>query len=92
LHTAAPCAVETKQQMLDWWGPIIHEVYAASENPGYTWIGPDEWLEHRGSVGKAQWGVIHIVDDDGVECPPGEPGTIYFENAVVTYEYHKDPG
>ena len=92
LHTAAPCAVDTKQQMLEWWGPIIHEVYAASENPGYTAIGPDEWLLHRGSVGKAQWGVIHIVDDDGVECAPGEPGTIYFENPVVIYEYHKDPG
>ena len=92
LHTAAPCAVETKQQMLDWWGPILHETYAASENPGYTWIGPTDWLAHRGSVGKAQWGVIHIVDDGGNECAPGEPGVIYFENPVVTYEYHKDPG
>jgi long-chain acyl-CoA synthetase len=92
LHTAAPCAVEIKQQMLDWWGPILYETYAASENPGYTWIGADDWLSHRGSVGKAQWGVMHIVDDDGDECPPGEPGVIYFENPVVTYEYHKDPG
>jgi acyl-CoA synthetase (AMP-forming)/AMP-acid ligase II len=92
LHTAAPCAVEIKQQMLDWWGPIIHEVYAASENPGYTAIGPEEWLQHRGSVGQAQWGVIHIVDDDGRECPRGEPGVIYFENPLVSYEYHKDPG
>ena len=51
--------------------------------PGTRAIGPDEWLAHRGSVGKAQWGVIHIVDDDGIECPPGEPGDIYFENPVV---------
>ena len=92
LHTAAPCAVEIKQQMLDWWGPILYETYAASENPGYTWIDSDDWLAHRGSVGKAQWGVIHIVGDDGNECPPGEPGVIYFENPVVAYEYHKDPG
>jgi long-chain acyl-CoA synthetase len=92
VHTAAPCPREIKQRMLDWWGPIIRETYAASENPGYTWIEPDEWLAHPGSVGQAKWGVIRIVDDDGGLCEPGEPGVIYWENPIVEYEYHKDPG
>ena len=43
--------VSIKQAMFDWLGPVIHEIYAASEGPG-TWIGPDEWLAHRGSVGR----------------------------------------
>jgi acyl-CoA synthetase (AMP-forming)/AMP-acid ligase II len=79
VHAAAPCAVEVKRAMLDWWGPIIHEYYSSSEGAGATWITADEWLAHPGSVGRAILGTPHIVDDDGVELPPGEPGTIWFD-------------
>jgi acyl-CoA synthetase (AMP-forming)/AMP-acid ligase II len=52
MHGAAPCPVSVKQQMLDWWGPIIYEYYAGTEDIGSTNIGPREWLAHPGSVGK----------------------------------------
>jgi long-chain acyl-CoA synthetase len=89
-HAAAPCPVEVKERMLDWWGPIIREYYAGSEGTGFCTIGPDEWLAHRGSVGKNIMGQIHITDDDGTPLPPGEVGTVWFEGPG-RFEYHNDP-
>jgi fatty-acyl-CoA synthase len=76
VHAAAPCPVPVKRQMLDWWGPIIHEYYAGTEDIGSTTITPEEWLAHPGSVGRPI-DEIHILDDDGTELPPGEPGAVY---------------
>ena len=69
IHAAAPCPVEVKQQFLDWVGPIVHEFYSGSEGAGFTYIGPEDWLAHPGSVGKSMAGAIHILDDDGNELP-----------------------
>lgn len=91
VHAAAPCPVETKKQMLDWWGPIIHEYYAGTEGNGLTAIGPQDWIDHPGSVGKPMMGVLHICDDEGNELPTGEAGTVYFENEVMPFEYHGAP-
>ena len=90
VHAAAPCPVEVKRQMMDWWGPILHEYYAGSEVNGLCAIGPDEWLAHPGSVGRAVFGELHIVGEDGEELPPGEIGTIYF-GGTPPFEYHNDP-
>jgi len=90
-HAAAPCPVEVKRQMIEWWGPIIYEYYSGSENSGGTSITPQEWLEHPGSVGRVMSGKIHILDDEGCELPPGEPGTIWFENDNPRFVYHNDP-
>lgn len=90
LHAAAPCPVDVKQQMLDWWGPIIHEYYAGTENNGFTSITSEEWLEHPGSVGRAKLGVIHICDEAGDELPVGASGDVYFESGHQ-FEYHNDP-
>jgi acyl-CoA synthetase (AMP-forming)/AMP-acid ligase II len=90
IHAAAPCPVEVKQATLDWLGPIVHEFYSGSEGAGFTYIGPDEWLAHPGSVGKSMTGAIHILDDDGNELPIGEEGEVWFETNR-TFEYHKDP-
>jgi acyl-CoA synthetase (AMP-forming)/AMP-acid ligase II len=90
IHAAAPCPVEVKQRMLEWWGPIIHEYYAGSEGNGFCAIGPEQWLAHPGSVGMPVAGALHILDDDGVELPPGEAGQIWFESGAV-FEYHNDP-
>jgi acyl-CoA synthetase (AMP-forming)/AMP-acid ligase II len=89
VHAAAPCPVEVKQQMLDWWGPIIHEYYAGSEGNGFFAVGPEEWLERPGTVGKSLLGPVHILDEDGVELPAGEPGQIWFEGSHH-FEYHND--
>jgi acyl-CoA synthetase (AMP-forming)/AMP-acid ligase II len=90
IHAAAPCPVEVKAQMLDWWGPIIYEYYSSSEGAGFTAIGPEEWRQHPGSVGRPVSGVLHIVGEDGSELPAGEVGTVYVEG-VPSFEYHNDP-
>lgn len=90
VHAAAPCPVEIKHRMIEWWGPILDEYYAGSERNGMTVIHSDDWLAHPGSVGRAVMGTIHILDDDGAELPPGEAGDIYFEG-TSDYVYLNDP-
>jgi long-chain acyl-CoA synthetase len=91
VHAAAPCPVETKEQMISWWGPIIEEYYAGTENIGSTSISSEEWLMHKGSVGRASQGaVIHICDDAGNVLAPEQPGTVYFELPSAVFEYHHD--
>lgn len=92
IHAAAPCPVPVKQAMLDWWGPIIHEYYAGSEGNGSTWVTPEEWLAHPGTVGRPRT-AVHICDDEGNELGPGEAGTIYFEapDPSLLFRYHNDP-
>ncbi|MCY4504725.1 MAG: acyl-CoA synthetase, partial [Hyphomicrobiales bacterium] len=90
IHAAAPCPIAIKEQMLDWWGDVIYEYYAGSEGNGFCAIDSPAWREHKGSVGKALAGVLHICDDSGKELPAGESGTIYFESEDMTFTYHKD--
>jgi fatty-acyl-CoA synthase len=91
IHAAAPCPVDVKRAMIDWWGPILSEYYSSTEMNGMTAIGPDEWLRKPGSVGRAVLGRLHICDDDGNELPAGEVGTIYFERDELPFRYHNDP-
>ena len=92
IHVAAPCPIPVKEQMIEWWGPIILEYYAATEGIGLTLIGSEEWLEHKGSVGKSMLGALHIVDDDGRELPAGQTGRVFFEPPeFIRFEYHNDP-
>ncbi|MFN3236707.1 MAG: AMP-binding protein [Pseudomonadales bacterium] len=89
IHAAAPCPIKVKEQMIEWWGPIIHEYYAGTEGNGFVAINSEQWLAHKGSVGQALTAQLHIVGDDGEEVPPGEVGTIYFEGGGE-FEYHND--
>ncbi len=89
LHAAAPCPPEIKRQMIDWWGPIVDELYGASEGVGASFIRAEDWLEHPGSVGKAMGATVHIVGADGAELPTGEPGEIYFEGGL-SFSYLND--
>jgi acyl-CoA synthetase (AMP-forming)/AMP-acid ligase II len=90
IHAAAPCPVPVKEQMIEWWGPVLHEYYAGTEGNGFCAIDSEQWLAHKGSVGRPLRGEIHILDDEGKELPPGEPGTIYFGGGT-SFEYHNDP-
>jgi long-chain acyl-CoA synthetase len=90
LHSAAPCPVAVKEAMIGWWGPILHEYYGGSESVGQCAIGPEEWLQRKGSVGKAFRGTLHITDDDGRELAAGETGLVWFEGCA-TFRYHNDP-
>ncbi|MGW1893599.1 acyl-CoA synthetase [Streptomyces sp. NPDC002004] len=91
IHAAAPCPVEVKRRMMEWWGPVLYEYYAATEGNGITFIGPDEWLRRPGSVGRAGLlGELRICGDDGRELPPGETGTVYFARPELPFRYHND--
>jgi long-chain acyl-CoA synthetase len=90
IHSAAPCPVDVKRRMIEWWGNVIYEYYAASEGGG-TLAAPEEWLAHPGTVGKA-WPIskIRVSKDDGGECAPREVGTVYMSMGSHKFEYHKD--
>ncbi|MEY2448115.1 MAG: long-chain acyl-CoA synthetase [Acidimicrobiaceae bacterium] len=92
LHGAAPCPVDVKRRMIEWWGPVIEEYYAATEGGG-TYITAAEWLERPGSVGKATAGSTVVVRDDAGEvAEPGQVGTVWFKrSATEPFEYHRDP-
>ncbi|MDM7956646.1 MAG: acyl-CoA synthetase [Blastomonas sp.] len=90
VHAAAPCPVEIKRAMIDWLGPIIYEYYGGSEGNGSTFITPQEWLEKPGSVGRADWGVVHVADESGNVLACGEQGLIYFEGGW-DFAYLNDP-
>ena len=92
VHAAAPCPVEIKQRMLDWWGPVIYEYYAATEGGG-TVVTPEQWLERPGTVGLPWPGAeIRIVDDEGEVQPTGETGAVYLKLGQGDFEYFKDKG
>jgi long-chain acyl-CoA synthetase len=90
VHAAAPCPVDVKRRMLEWWGPVVHEYYAATEGGG-TLVTPEEWLRFPGTVGRP-WPTaqIEILDDDGKPCPVGTPGTVWMKFAAARFEYYKD--
>lgn len=90
IHAAAPISVKIKQDMIDWWGPVLFEYYAGTEGNGLCAIQSEEWMEHKGSVGRSFIGQAHILDENGDELPPGEIGTIYFSDSDE-FEYHNDP-
>lgn len=88
-HAAAPCPVEIKQQMIDWWGPILTEYYSGSEGAGFTFINTEEWVAHPGSVGRSILGTIRICDDNDDEVETGVDGFVYFDNDRQ-FRYHND--
>ncbi len=91
IHAAAPCPRKVKEEMFAWWGPILHEYYGGTESNGLTYVGPEDWLAHPGTVGRAVMGKIRICDDEGALLPTGEAGLVYFERKAMSFSYHNDP-
>lgn len=89
IHASAPCPVDVKRRMIEWWGPILHEYYSGTEGMGATTIDSEEWLAHPGSVGRPTGFAVHILDENGSEVPAGMTGTIYFESDRQ-FEYLND--
>jgi long-chain acyl-CoA synthetase len=90
IHGAAPCPQSVKRRMLDWWGPVVVEYYAATEGGGTT-IMAEEWLRKPGSVGRPWPGsVVRVLDEDGHDVPTGEPGLVYLRMGTSSFEYHGD--
>ncbi len=92
-HGAAPCPPQVKREMIDWWGPCIHEYYGSTEGSVVTGISAQEWLHRPASVGRATFQTdVLILRDDGSEAPPGEQGTIYMRSRRgIGVAYHNDP-
>ena len=90
IHAAAPCPVPVKQQIIEWFGPVVHEYYAGTEGNGFVYCNSEQWLAHPGTVGFPLNCTLHICDDEGQELPVGESGTVFFEGGA-TFEYHNDP-
>ncbi len=90
-HAGAPCPIDVKRRMIEWWGPIINEYYSSSEGSMPTTVTSEEWLLRPGTVGRPGPGnEIKIYDEEGHECPPGVPGIVYL-TPLWEFEYHKDP-
>ncbi len=90
VHAAAPCPVPVKEQMIAWWGPIIHEYYGATEGLGFTACDSAEWLAHRGSVGRVMIGDLHVLDQQMRPSAKGVPGEVWFKTASP-FVYFNDP-
>ena len=90
IHAAAPCPAQVKEAMIDWWGPIIHEYYGATEGLGFTACNTPEWLAHRGSVGRVLMGDVHILDEQLQPVAKGQSGEIWFKTASP-FVYFNDP-
>lgn len=90
IHAAAPCPVEVKRRMIDWWGEVIYEYYASTEGTGFCAVSPSEWLKKPGTVGKSILGQIRILGEDDDLLPPGREGRIYFAGGGE-FKYHNDP-
>jgi len=89
IHAAAPCPIPVKKQMIEWWGPVIHEYYAGTEGNGFVYCNTEMWLAHEGTVGTPIDCVVHITDEDDNQVPVGDVGAVYFEGGA-TFEYHND--
>jgi len=89
IHAAAPCPIPVKRQMIEWFGPVIHEYYAGTEGNGFVYCNSDMWMAHQGTVGTPIGCTVHIVGESGEEVPHYESGTIYFEGGA-SFEYHND--
>lgn len=90
-HGAAPCPLEVKKQMIEWWGPVIYEYYAMTETGIIATCNSEQWLAHPGTVGCAPEGVeISIRDAEGNICPNGTQGQICVNSETTPYiAYHQ---
>jgi fatty-acyl-CoA synthase/long-chain acyl-CoA synthetase len=90
IHAAAPCPVDIKAAMIEWWGPVLIEYYGGSEGNGITVSTSQQWLTHRGTVGRSVVGKARILGENDDELPPGQIGTVYFADGPA-FSYHNDP-
>lgn len=90
IHAAAPCPIDVKEDMINWWGPVIVEYYSGSEGNGFTIIDSANWLTHKGSVGQAIIGEPRILGENGEVLAPGQVGDVYFANSRP-FEYFDEP-
>ena len=93
IHTGAACPVAVKKGIMEWWGPVLYEYYGSTESTIAFYVKPLDWLAHPGTVGRtAPTFEARILDENGEELPPGEPGMVYVNSTLTAFQYRKDPG
>jgi acyl-CoA synthetase (AMP-forming)/AMP-acid ligase II len=80
--------IDLRQRVLE--NPDRPVYIMATSGEVVTAITSEEWLSHKGSVGRSYIGTVHILDERGDELPPGEPGLVYFADGEE-FEYLGDP-
>ena len=92
VHAAAPCPIDVKRQMIEWWGPVINEYYGATETGAVVFCTAQEWLAHPGTVGRPQPDVkLVILDEEGQETPTGQAGDVFARLTTGgDFTYHGD--
>ncbi|MEY9437340.1 AMP-binding protein [Bradyrhizobium elkanii] len=92
-HTGAACPPDVKRGMIEWWGPVIHETYGATETGAAVGCNTAEWLAHPGTVGRPMTGTeLRIYDEEGGEVAAGGVGEIYLRTeAYSDFTYHGRP-
>jgi acyl-CoA synthetase (AMP-forming)/AMP-acid ligase II len=90
-HNSAPCPISVKEKIIDWLGPVVFEVYGASEPSGSTFIDSRDWLAHKGSVGRAIFGQLHILDETHHELHANQVGDVFFSGSDIEFEYFNAP-
>ncbi len=90
IHGAAPCPVPVKQAIIDWFGPVVHEYYSATEGYG-TGVDSRTWLTKPGTVGRAEPEQLYVGDPDGARLPPGTEGLVWIKAAdAARFRYFGD--
>lgn len=80
-HTGGPCPIEIKRQMIEWWGPIIGDVYGGTEMGVSFYATSEDSLRYPGTVGRPLDGTRYaIIGENGEVLPPGQVGEIYARN------------
>ncbi|MDU2926550.1 AMP-binding protein, partial [Bradyrhizobium sp.] len=90
VHGAAPCAPDVKRAMIDWWGPVVHEYFGATETGIPVWHSAEEALRKPGTVGRViDGGIVKVFRPDGSVCGANEVGEIYMrQTALPDFDYH----
>jgi acyl-CoA synthetase (AMP-forming)/AMP-acid ligase II len=91
-HVGAPCPVDVKYKIMDWFGPVVWEGYGATEQGTVSYISPEEWLAHPGSVGRVREGLeLLVIGEDDEELGPNQVGRLYFRDlSGFDVKFHKD--
>ena len=90
IHAAAPCPVDVKHQMMEWFGPIIHEYYGGTEGFAGPSSGPRSgWhIPGRSASRSAR---CTSSDEDGDRTSRRASRASSSSRAGPAFEYFKDP-
>ena len=70
VHAAAPCPVPVKRDIIEWFGPVVHEYYAGTEGNGFVYCNSEQWLSHPGTVGCRSGASSTSAVPTSRNCPP----------------------